>query len=263
MIRARTDFFSESLGLCTSMTVLFPQQADGQIGQPERTAVGETPMLYLLHGLSDDDTIWTRRTNIERYAAELGLAVVMPQVHRSFYCDQVAGGGDYWQFISSELPALVQATFHLSNARESTFVAGLSMGGYGAFKLALRQPGRFAAAASLSGLLDLAGRADAGFVQDEWQDRPRVFGDRVVTGGEDDLFALLASADPATLPQLYLSCGTEDALLPDSRRFAALARRRGIELTTHFPPGDHEWALWDDQIRRVLAWLPLANATGS
>ena len=113
-------------------------------------------MLYLLHGLSDDDTIWLRRTSIERYVAPLGLAVVMPQVHRSFYTDE-AHGNRYWTFLSEELPELVHHFFRLSRRREDTFVAGLSMGGYGALKWALREPERFAAAASMSAAADVAG----------------------------------------------------------------------------------------------------------
>ena len=151
MALLRCDFFSETLGLSTSMTVILPQQTSGQIGMTGATAA-EIPVLYLLHGLSDDDTIWSRRTSIERYVAPLGLAVVMPQVHQSFYSDEVHGL-PFWTFLTEELPALVSGFFHVSTRREDTFVAGLSMGGYGAMKWALRQPDRFAAAASLSGAL--------------------------------------------------------------------------------------------------------------
>src|SRR5213080_4930690 len=137
------------------MTVLLPQRTTTQIGMAGGGSDEPPPVLYLLHGLSDDDTIWLRRTSIERYVAPLGLAVVMPQVHRSFYTDQ-ASGGNYWTFLSEELPELVGTLFRVSQRREDTFVAGLSMGGYGAVKWALRQPDRFAAAASLSGGLDVA-----------------------------------------------------------------------------------------------------------
>src|SRR6476619_7886720 len=130
------------------MTVILPQSTAGQIGMTGSESTGETPVLYLLHGLSDDDTIWLRRTSIERYVAALGLAVVMPQVHRSFYTDE-AYGNRYWTYLSEELPEIVHGFFRLSRRREDTFVAGLSMGGYGALKWALRDPGRFAAAASL------------------------------------------------------------------------------------------------------------------
>ena len=117
-------------------------------------------MLYLLHGLSDDHTAWLRYTSIERYATARGLAVVMPAVHRSFYADE-AHGHAYWQFVSEELPRIVAAFFRLSERPEDTFVAGLSMGGYGALKLGLHHPERFAAVASLSGAVDVRGPAAA------------------------------------------------------------------------------------------------------
>ena len=155
MIHARCDFFAESLSLSTSMTVLLPQRAEGQIGMVGTREEAPAPVLYLLHGMSDDDTIWLRRTSIERYAAELGIAVVMPAVQRSFYNDE-AFGRAYWTFVADELPALVGRAFTVSHEPADTFVAGLSMGGFGAFKLALLRPHQFAAAASLSGALDVA-----------------------------------------------------------------------------------------------------------
>ncbi len=156
MALLRCDFFAETLGLSTSMTVILPQETSRQIGMAG--AVREdVPVLYLLHGLSDDDTIWSRRTSIERYVAPLGIAVVMPQVHQSFYADEVHGL-PFWTFLTEELPDLVHGFFRTSTAREDTFVAGLSMGGYGAMKWALREPHRFAAAASLSGALGLSDR---------------------------------------------------------------------------------------------------------
>src|SRR3954451_5213569 len=133
MALVRCDFFSDVLELSTSMTVILPQSTSAQIGMSGSAAVGDPPVLYLLHGLSDDDTSWLRRTSVERYAAALGLAVVMPQVHRSFYTDE-AHGSRYWTFLSEELPALVSRFFRVSQERRDTFVAGLSMGGYGALK---------------------------------------------------------------------------------------------------------------------------------
>ena len=254
MAHLRVDFFSDALSLSTSMTVLLPQRTTTQIGMTGRTGDGPPPVLYLLHGLSDDDTIWLRRTSIERYVAPLGLAVVMPQVHRSFYTDE-AYGGRYWTFLSEELPSLVASWFQVSQRREDTFVAGLSMGGYGALKWALRRPDRFAAAASLSGAVDVAGLR----TQRVRPEDPRLF-DRVFGGpaaGPDDLLWLLDQADPASLPPLYLCCGTEDALIDDNRRFEDRARATGAAVTTDFGPGEHEWGYWDTTIQDVLAWLPL------
>jgi len=256
MAHLRCDFFSEALSLSTSMTVLLPQQTTTQIGMEGRSSDGPPPVLYLLHGLSDDDTIWLRRTSIERYVSPLGLAVVMPQVHRSFYIDE-AYGGRYWTFLSEELPQLVSSLFRVSDRREDTFVAGLSMGGYGAFKWALRQPERFAAAASLSGAVDVAGLHTGRVRPEDPRLFDRIFGDQDPAGSPDDLLGLVSQADPASLPSLYLCCGTEDALIDDNRRFADACAAADVPLRTDFGPGAHDWAYWDTQIQDVLAWLPI------
>ena len=254
MALMRCNVFSEVLGLSTSMTVILPQATSGQIGMAGAARGGPAPVLYLLHGASDDDTIWLRRTSIERFVAPLGMAVVMPQVDLSFYCDEVHGNR-YWTFLSEELPELVGGFFKVSDRREDTFVAGLSMGGYGALKWALRRPERFAAAASLSGALDVADLRTSGW-RPEMMDR--VFGGRAVAGTDDDVFHLLEGADPVTAPRLYLCCGTEDDLIIDAnRRFAAAAAGRGLDPTVDIGPGEHDWGYWDRRIVDVLAWLPL------
>jgi len=183
----------------------------------------------------------------------------MPQVHRSFYTDEVHGNR-YWTFLSEELPALVGTFFRLSDRREDTFVAGLSMGGYGAFKWAMRQPGRFAAAASLSGALDVARRQRPGAPPEDPQLMARIFGDRPVAGTSDDLLWLLDRVDvsSAALPQLYVCCGTEDFLYDENLTFRDACKTRGVSLTADFSPGEHEWGYWDAKIQDVLAWLPLS-----
>jgi putative tributyrin esterase len=243
------DFFSDALEVGTSMTVVLPQQTEEQIGVTGAAAEGPPPLLYLLHGLSDDHTGWLRYTAIARYAEDAGLAVVMPAVHRSFYADE-AHGHRYWDFVSEELPGIVHEFFRVTDRPEETFVAGLSMGGYGALKLALAHPERYGAAAALSGALDvrtlmlLPERADL---------LARVFGGAVTDA--DDLFTLLPQA--SGVPPLYLACGTEDPLLPSTRRFADEATAAGLDVTVDLRPGAHEWALWDAMIADVIDWLPL------
>jgi putative tributyrin esterase len=246
------DFYSDALEMSTSMTVVLPQRTRTQIGLAGADPGTEAPpVLYLLHGLSDDHTTWVRRTSLERYAAPLGLAVVMPAVQRSFYADEVQGGA-YWTFLSQELPEVVASFFRVSRQRERTFVAGLSMGGYGALKWALRDPTRFAAAASMSGALDVAALA-------KLPDRPVLFG-RIfggLPGPADDVFSLLrATPSIEDLPALRVSCGTEDPLIGASRAFVRAAEGVGLDLTVDFGPGGHEWGYWDRQIQEVLAWLP-------
>lgn len=255
MIRMRVDFFSEALAMSTSMVVLLPQPAAGQIGMAGEDADEDRlpPVLYLLHGLSDDCTCWERRSSIERYAAEADLAVVMPEVRRSFYADEALGDA-YWTFVSEELPALVARSFRVSTDPADTFVAGLSMGGFGTLKLALNQPERFAAAASLSGVIDLAATdlaARGGHLVE------RIWADRDIAGTPDDLPGLLRTAGPGSLPALYLACGTEDALIEQNRAAIRLAEEVGHDVTTSIGPGEHEWGLWDREIQRVIDWLPI------
>jgi len=249
------DFFSEVLGLSCSMNVILPQQTNNQIGMESRADGKKHPTLYLLHGLSDDHTTWMRRTSIERYAAPLGLAVVMPAVHRSFYTD-MARGYRYWTFISEELPAICRSFFPLSDKREDNFVAGLSMGGYGAFKLALACPDKFAAGASLSGAVGTG-------VLNDTKDTPEfenIFGDLdQIKGSRNDLFHLAeqVSKSDGPKPKLFQCVGTEDFLYQENVEFKEYLERLGLDLTYEEGPGTHEWGYWNKMIQKVLAWLPL------
>ena len=250
MALIQCDFHSEVLMLSASMNVILPD------------SVGQRPFptLYLLHGLSDDHTIWCRRTSIERYVEPLGVAVVMPAVNRSFYNDMVAGLR-YWTFVSQELPRMARRFFPLSDAREHNFVAGLSMGGFGAFKLALTYPDRFAAAASLSGAVDQILSSQEAEAEPEWAaERQLMFGDPAdMPGSPNDLFHLAKQIAESNAPQprLYQCCGTEDFLYQQNVNFRDLAQSLNLDLTYEEGPGEHEWGYWDQQIQKILDWLPL------
>ena len=257
------DFFSHTLGLSTSMTVILPLGGPVTLASPSQNP-RPYPVLWLLHGMSDDHTIWQRRTSIERYAEALGIAVVMPAVARSYYTD-MASGLPYWTFVSEEVPGVARSLFPLSAAREDNFVAGLSMGGYGAFKLALRHPERYAAAASLSGALDvnaLIKRSSRQLAREKrW-----IFGNlKQLPGSDNDLLALAekVAAAPDPRPPLYQWCGTEDFLYPDNLTFRDHARSLGLDLTYEEGPGAHEWVYWDRQIQRVLEWMPIPRIAKS
>lgn len=255
-------FFSETLAQTCAAYVIIPQKATGQIGLAGGEVREKYPTLYLLHGLSDDHTIWMRRTSIERYAAEKNIAVVMPSVARSFY-QNMASGPRYWTFVSEELPSLCQQFFPLSAEREDNFVAGLSMGGYGALRLGLAKPEKFAAAASLSGALDMprrakeAGKKGSRIEKAEWigilGPEPNIEG----TDADLHFLAQKIAASTKPKPSLFLACGAEDELLPDSRAFRKHLDAVRLPVTYEESPGAHEWGYWDAQIRRVLDWLPL------
>ena len=249
--------FSNVLGMSVTVNVLLPQRTTAQIGLKGAADAADAPVLYLLHGLSDDQSIWMRRTSIERYAANAGLAVIMPSGARSYYADMFRGGR-YWTYISEELPRIMQSFFRFSTKREDTFVAGLSMGGYGAMKLALHHPEKFAAAASLSGALSpehLLALCPGREVEFEC-----MFGNmKQFKGSFNDLFAQAERCvrEKRELPDLFLTCGTEDSLYCDTVAFRDRLRELGIRHTYDECAGSHEWGLWDRKIQEVIRWLPL------
>lgn len=254
------DFFSEVLGISTSMCVILPQNTRSQIGMSGSEKKEKYPTLYLLHGLSDDHTIWQRRTSIERYVSDMGIAVVMPNVGRSFYTD-MKHGYKYFTFISEELPEIARQFFPLSDKREDNFAAGLSMGGYGAFKLALRCRDKYAAAASLSGAVDMASRVKSNEIQDTTE-LENIFGDlNSIKNSENDLFYLAKNVTAANgpNPKLYQCCGTEDFLYEDNIKFKNFIEKTNLDYTYEESPGVHEWKYWDDQIQKVLKWLPVSK----
>lgn len=252
------DFFSEVLGISTSMYVILPQNTTGQIGMGGSVKKEKYPTLYLLHGMSDDHTIWLRRTSIERYVSEMGIAVVMPAGNRSFYTD-MKHGYNYWTFVSEELPEIARSFFPLSDKREDNFVAGLSMGGYGAFKLALGCPDKFSAAASLSGAVDILNilNKNDNLNGNEFYN---IFGNASETKDSiNDLFAQAKKVSDSNgpKPKLYQCCGTEDFLYEDNINFRDFVKSLDLDLTYVEGPGTHEWGYWDAQIQQILKWLPV------
>jgi putative tributyrin esterase len=242
MALLHVNFHSNTLGMATQMDVILPQTAD--------TAPYKT--LYLLHGMSDDHTIWQRRTSIERYADAKGIAVVMPSTDLGWYTD-MAHGLRYYTYIGEELPKICRGFFpRMSAAREDNYIAGLSMGGYGAFKFALGFPDKFAAAASLSGAIAFNGGADNNPL---WRN---VFGDLdKFKGSENDLFWLAKKLKESgkPLPKLYIWCGTEDFLYEGNVIMRGYLNDLGYDLTYEESAGDHQWKYWDEKIQTVLDWI--------
>ena len=257
MAHLQMDFFSQALQVGSSIDVILPETAAGAIGIESR-ATDDPSVLYLLHGMSDDHTIWMRRTSVERYAAQYGLAVVMPAVGRSFYADMVSGPA-YWTYVSEELPAIVARCFRVGTGKPKTFVAGLSMGGYGAMKCALTFPERFAAVGAFSGSLDLRFRfdqvADGGLEERLARDVRLAFGDPPRLKPDDDLVELArrASGRP-DLPAIYIACGSEDFLFDANERYHETLTELGIDHDYTVEPGIHEWGFWDRHIERFLAF---------
>lgn len=263
MVHTEFYAYSQALGVQTTAQVLLPGPAE--IKQMQGAPI---PTLYLLHGLSDDQNMWLRNTRVAQYARRYYVAVVMPAANRSFYTDMVHGA-KYFTYVGQELPGVMETYFPLAKERAGRFVAGLSMGGYGAMKLALAYPQRYAAAASMSGSLAIheAYRMRAA-QKDFLKELDDVYGgEEALRSGDSNLWNLARAlvergeAGSAEVPQLYISCGTEDDLLHAGQDFVA---DFGQELPIHYEegPGYHDWDFWDAEIQKILAWLPLQKLEG-
>lgn len=249
-------FRSPVLRRNTAITVILPTPEE------EGAAIQEDmKVLYLLHGLHGDETSWVRYSNIERYANKAGIAVVMPGVGNSFYQDMVHGER-FFTYLTQELPQFIQGLFPVSRKREDTYIAGLSMGGYGAFYIGLSCPERFAAAASLSGAVDIGFRVTPVMVS---QGAPLpfyiedCFGDITKVAGSDrDVIALFEkAAAKGFVPRLYQSCGTADFLYGMNRLTYQKLTELGAQITWREEAGvEHVWDFWDREIQYLLeTWL--------
>ncbi|RYG31734.1 esterase family protein [bacterium] len=199
-------------------------------------------VLFLLHGLSDDHTIWLRRTSLERYIEGLPLVVVMPDGGRGFYADAKEGYA-FGTAIGKELPDLVKKLFPVRE--DGWAIQGLSMGGYGAFRLALNFPETFVSAVSHSGAMTYGHDAPDAGRGDAWsKEAERILGKDPV-GGPDDLFAL---AQKVTGPKLRLDCGTADFLIENNRNFRKHLESVGRAHEYDEHPGEHNWAYWDAHV---------------
>jgi S-formylglutathione hydrolase FrmB len=217
-------------------------------------------VMYLLHGLSDDYTIWHRRTSVERYLDGLPLIVVMPDGGRGFYTDAVQGFACEAAILKDLIP-LVDRTFPTRAERSGRCIGGLSMGGYGALRLALRRPDLFCSAVSHSGALYFGHRPLA---QDDGRvdEFVRIVGDRPA-GGPNDLHALAGRVDRSLLPAMRIDCGTSDQLLADNRNFHAALDALGIEHEYEEFAGAHDWAYWDARLPEAIRFHMRALAAAT
>lgn len=244
----RGDIRSAALAMDTQLYVILPydRPADNQ-QKPCR-------VLYLLHGLGDNAAAWTRYTGIERYARERGLAVIMPEAQRSFYMDMEMGLS-YFTYVTLELPDLCAQMFHISSSREDTFVAGLSMGGFGALKCGLSHPELYAGCASFSGVGDLSILLGEYQTEDNIGEMRGTFGPELIVKARDDLRLLANQAGSLPReqrPRVLITCGTRDFLHESNRELRDYLRSLPLDFRYEEWEGDHEWGFWDKSVQIAL-----------
>jgi len=254
------NFFSNVLGRGVNCSVVLPQKSTRLIGM-DSAASDAAPVLWLLHGMSDDHTIWSRRTSIERYVAPLGMAVVMPEVEVSSYAN-MAHGGRFYDFIAKELPEVMGGFFRLSDKREDNFIAGLSMGGAGCMKIGLANPDKYAAIGCLSaGALNHFLPTDTDSIDPMKNNYSyRLYDGRKLEGSEEDVIGnaqkIVDEGLPA--PRIYHAIGKDDFLLDAAHRTRDYFRSlegNPFDYTYTEDEGAHTWDYWDRHIVDFLEFI--------
>jgi len=230
------NFFSKSLEKHSQMNLVLPE--------PE--AKPPFAVLYQLHGLSDDHTAWMRWTSIERYCHGLPLIVVMPDGGRGWYTDAVEGYACE-SHIMKDTIGFVEKCFPVRQSRGGRAIGGLSMGGYGAMKLALKYPKVFGSVAAHSSAFG-RGRDE---VKPDQKEVARVFG-RNPRGGPNDVFALAEKLSKKDAPAIRFDCGKRDFLIKSNREFHRHLAKLGLKHTYREYPGVHEWDYWDRHFPEAL-----------
>ncbi|HXG55713.1 MAG TPA: alpha/beta hydrolase family protein [Vicinamibacterales bacterium] len=245
---------SAALGRAMKYRVLVPEGYEDTL---ERY-----PVLYLLHGLTGDYTDWTTRTNIAAYTRTVPLIIVMPDGGNQWYTNAADGTAKFEDYVATDLPADVVLKYRTLNSRYGRAIAGLSMGGYGALKLALKRPAQYAVAGGFSGAFTITRDLGARLNPTEQGRVKTIFGEAdSPTRKDNDVYALAATLKPATTPYLYVDCGTNDGLLDSNRELVQAMRTAGLAYEYHEVAGAHTWDYWDRRIREFLPILmrKLAN----
>lgn len=243
------SYISKCLGRAVEVSLVIPSPTyPDAIGVTDEeyslTPKAKYPILYLLHGIGNDRRNWFSYTRAELYAEENNIAICCISAENKFYSDR---RGEMWEkFMRSELPELLCGYFPISSGSEDTFIAGLSMGGYGALFHALSAPQRYAACGCFSGAIEKVDLSQCMRPAENY-----------------DIYALLGRAvkDGVKLPSLYLSCGTEDFVYDNCLRLHETLDSYRIGHYWESVNGyTHEWRFWDMQLEKFIKWLPRKDA---
>jgi len=234
-------FRSAALGRDMEYRVISPFQPSGQ----------KLPVVYLLHGAGGGFRDWSNYSDVATYAKS-GLLLVMPEGESSYYTNAVDPPQDRFEdYITHDLISDVENRFPAAAGRPNRAIVGVSMGGFGAVKIALRHPDLFFFAGGISSAIDVNRRAFSFKRLQQSRHYNSIFGpSESQTRRENDPFVLVAIANPETAPYFFLTCGEQEGLLPANRDFSALLAQRHFSYEFRTVRGGHEWNQWN-------AWLPI------
>ncbi len=256
-----SNFLSYTLKRAVEINVIIPgiTSTDSESETVTHKIPEKFPVLYLLHGYCNDYSVWERYTSIERYAEERRIAVVTFSAENNYYLNMedimeespIQGiiRPDYTKFFEKELSEFVTSIFPISQKAQDTYVAGLSMGGFGALHYGLRNSDKFRAIGSFSPLTTLTRKPYDSKNYDEVPNELRNYEPLYL------IDQLLKESKP--IPPIYYCYGGKDFLLEVQEWFKKELDQRNLNYTFDYSDEfGHEWAFWDMQVRKFLDWIP-------
>lgn len=258
----KVNFFSEALLRYVNYTAILPIDKRSVDGEKRRSKERPFKTLYLLHGIYGGEYDWLTGSRIKRWAQERNLAVIMPAGENKFYSDIEGSGDNFASYIGEDLVDFTRTMFRLSEKREDTYIAGLSMGGAGALLTGLRYPETFGNIGAFSSALVLEEYPEDDNVvglKDRRSYYETILGMKEsFKGGRNDYWALAQKLviEGEQKPSVYMSCGRQDGLIEKNRRFSKYLKELGFTIDYNEEDGAHEWDFWDRQLLKFLDWLP-------
>ena len=257
MVLFRGDIKCKSLQRRTSISVILPadnihflQDTEEIVPQPYRT-------LYLLHGLYGSDDIFLANTSIQKFAEDNGIAVVIPCGENSFYVDNEKAHAYYGEYVGQELLDITRNIFPLSDKKEDTFIAGFSMGGYGAICNGLKYYENFSKIGMISPALitdDIVNYADDNNVLRSRDFYESIFGNLDELKGSNMDPKYLIENCPS-IPDIYMACGIDDFLFEKTADFYRFLNSKNIDATFVGDEGEHNWEFCDKYVKEFIKTL--------
>ena len=259
MVLFRGDVKSKSLQRRTSISVILPadnihflQDAEEIVPKPYRT-------LYLLHGLYGSDDIFLANTSIQKFAEDNEIAIVIPCGENSFYVDNVNAHALYGEYVGQELLDITRNIFPLSDKREDTFIAGFSMGGYGAIRNGLKYSQNFSKIGMISAALitdDIVGYSSDDNVLRSRPFYESIFGNLDELEGSDmDPKALIENC--SDIPDIFMACGKDDFLYDKNTDFYDFLKTNNVNVDFVEAEGEHTWDFADKYVKEFIKTLTL------
>lgn len=257
MVLFRGDIKCKSLQRRTSISVILPADNIHFLNDSEEIVPKPYKTLYLLHGLYGSDDIFLANTSIQKFAEDNGVAIVIPCGENSFYVDNEKAHAYYGEYVGQELLDITRNIFPLSPEREDTYIAGFSMGGYGAIRNGLKYCQNFSKIGMISPALiteDIVNYTSDDNVLRSREFYESVFGDLdKIKNSDKDPKYLIENCNE--IPEIYMACGIDDFLFEKAADFYRFLNSKEIDSTFIGDEGEHTWEFCDKYVKEFIKTL--------